>query len=269
MLSNATITINFSEAMNTASTAPAISVSGFLPSDLTLAWNSAATSVTITPAGGLQYAAVTSPAGTSATNYTVTVGTGARDVAGNTMTSAFTSRFSTFKRVTWVMSPSILYQVDTMSEVRTACSSPLKIGGWSATYSGGQYYSYMVFDLTGAGAPSAMYSIESAKLYATQTSDVGGFYALPAHVEVWRLAYDGSMNLSVFPVLADIGTLASAATPTSLSLDTLSSFKTDFVSNGVTGLLFKLAPATTASWTGDQYACFSCGFHLDMIYLMP
>ena len=254
--------------MNTTSTASAISVSGFLPSDLTLAWNTAATSVTITPSGGLQYAAVSSP-NSSAKSYTVTVGTGARDVAGNAMTSAFTSSFSTLKRVTWVMSPSLQYQVDTMTENRVACSDPLEIGGWSATYSGGDYYSYMVFDLSGAGSPTAMYSMGSAKLYATQTGDSGGFYALPAHVEVWRLGYDGSMNLSVFPVLADIGTLASAATPAAVSLDTLSSFKTDFVSNGVTGLLFKIAPVASTAWAGTQYAGFTCnGFHLDMIFLM-
>jgi hypothetical protein len=233
-----------------------------------MAWNSAATSVTITPTGGLAYATGSSP-GTAAKSYTIKVGTAARDPAGNPMIAAFTSSFTTLKRITWVVTPSLLYQTDTSTDPRSACSSTLKIGGWSAMYSGGDLFSYITFDLSGAGSPSAMYSIESATLYATQIADSGNFYSKPAHVEVWRLGYDGSMNLSVFPVLSDVGTLASSATP-AVSLDTLSSFKNDFVSNGVTQLLFKVAPIASAAWVSEQEANFNCDyFHLDMIYLMP
>lgn len=79
-----TITITFDEPMDTTSVqnsitiSPAITISGY-------SWNADNTTLTITPSGNLSHN----------TTYNVTVGTGAKDIAGNNLVSAYSWEFTT------------------------------------------------------------------------------------------------------------------------------------------------------------------------------
>jgi hypothetical protein len=79
------ITIKFSEAMNSSSVLAAVSLAqGTTPVSVSATYNSLSNSVSLRPASALIPGA----------SYTVTVGTGARDLAGNTLAAAFTSGFT-------------------------------------------------------------------------------------------------------------------------------------------------------------------------------
>src|SRR6478736_4332813 len=98
--SNAQITITFSEVMNSSAATQALQVGGYTASDLNTSWDAAGKVLTITPKTAFAYATGSTPAGTPATKYTVTVGTGATDLAGNALASNFSSSFTTLRRIT-------------------------------------------------------------------------------------------------------------------------------------------------------------------------
>ncbi len=80
---NANLSLSFSEAMDTASTEPAFSIN---PNVIgTLSWNQERTLLTFNPTASLDYNKV----------YTVTLGTGAMDAAGNALASPFSVKFTT------------------------------------------------------------------------------------------------------------------------------------------------------------------------------
>jgi hypothetical protein len=249
--------------------ASALSITGLVASDLTLGWNSAATSVTITPNSGLTYATGQSP-GTVAKTYTITVGTGARDSAGNAMTSAFSSNFATLRRIKYDFSPETIIASDTYGNHSNSCVDPLQIGGWSGMYSSGAYIAYLVFDVSAIGSASAMYAVESAILTGHQTPPTANFYSIAA-VHVNKIQYDPQLyNMPSFPVLADVGILATSYAAVS-SLDALTSFKADFVSNSVTKHMYTIAPTMpTTPWSSSvDCANFTClGFYLTVTYVI-
>jgi hypothetical protein len=82
---NTSIAITFSEAMNQAATAMAITTSPAVACMGGWTWNMAGTTATCVPTADLP----------SNTLYSVNVSTGARDLAGNTMAAAFASSFTT------------------------------------------------------------------------------------------------------------------------------------------------------------------------------
>ncbi len=80
---NANLSLSFSEAMDTASTQAAFSIN---PNVIgTLSWNQERTLLTFDPTASLDYSKV----------YTVTLGTGAMDAAGNKLASPYSFKFTT------------------------------------------------------------------------------------------------------------------------------------------------------------------------------
>ncbi len=79
----ASVSVTFSEEMNTTSTEGAFSISPSVSG--TFGWNSGSTVLTFTPSDNLA----------DATTYTVTVDTGAQDVAGNSLASTTSFNFTT------------------------------------------------------------------------------------------------------------------------------------------------------------------------------
>lgn len=80
---NSNISIEFSEAMDTAATEAAISANPAITCDFS--WNDAKTLLTCNPNGNL----------TASETYTVTLGTGAKDAAGNALASELNFSFTT------------------------------------------------------------------------------------------------------------------------------------------------------------------------------
>jgi len=200
----------------------------------------------------------------------MTLGKGARDLAGNAMTRAFSSSFTTLRRIEYDFSPETIIASDTYGNPKNSCADPLRIGGWLGSISGGAYIAYLVFDVSAIGPASAMYAIESAMLTGHQTPPTVGFYSISS-VYVKKIQYDSSLyNIPSFPVLAEVGILASSYAPVS-SVETLTSFKADFVSNAVTKHMYTIAPtAPTTPWPySGASANFTCpGFYLTVRYLI-
>jgi len=264
---SATITLNFSEPMDKASVSSALTITGLVAGDLGLSWNSNATSLTISPISGLTYATGQAP-GFAAKTYTITVGTGARDLVGNAMTAAFSSNFATLRRVKYDISPETIIVSDTYMNPSNSCVDPLSIGGWSGSVSGGDNIAYLVFDVSAIGSASAMYAVESAQLSGHQTSPTGNFYTISA-VHVNKIQYDSMLyNIQSYPVIADVGILASSYVAVS-TLETLPSFKPDFVSNGITKHMYTIAPVSAAWSSSGAGANFTClGFLLTVTYVI-
>jgi hypothetical protein len=249
--------------MNTVSVLSALSVTGFVTSDLTLQWNGSATSVTVALKGGLQYGSRT-----AARVYTVSLGTDARDAVGNKMATAFSSTFTTLIRNKFPAYASVIAS-DTLSKASNPCDGSLRIGGWSA----GAMLGYLVFDVSSLPPANQMYSIESAYLFGSQTSQTGDFYS-SRNVRVTKIQYypEFYMVIQNYEALADVGVLSTSDTLATVSLDATESFKSDFVANGVTMHMYKLGPGAPTSTvpSGEIYANFNCdGFHLDVTYLTP
>ena len=192
-------------------------------------------------------------------------------MAGNAMASAFNSNFTTLRRIKYDFSPETIIASDTYANPNSSCADPLQIGGWSGMYSGGAYIAYLVFDVSAIGSASAMCAVESAMLTGHQTSPTNSFSSISS-VHVNKIQYDSLLyNIQSYPVLADVGILASSYASVS-SLEALPSFKADFVSNAVTKHMYTIAPTppTTGTWTSSG-ACanFTCsGFLLTVTYVI-
>jgi len=184
------------------------------------------------------------------------------------MTSAFSSNFATLRRIKYDFSPETIIVSDTYMNPSQSCVDPLQIGGWSGSVSGGAFIAYLVFDVSAIGPASAMYAVESALLSGHQTSPTGSFYSISA-VHVNKIQYDSSLyNITSYPVLADAGILADVYISVS-TLETLTSFKADFVSNGVTKHMYTIAPLAAAWPSAGTSANFTCaGFYLTVTYVI-
>ena len=82
---NTSITVSFSEAMNKPATQNALTITPAI--DCAFSWNTDATELSCNPSADL----------TTNSTYTITLNTGAQDIAGNSLTSAFSSSFTTVK----------------------------------------------------------------------------------------------------------------------------------------------------------------------------
>ena len=95
---DAVVQLVFSEPMDTVSVELALDAASLAP--FTLSWDDDGTTLSITPNAALPYAAGTSPIATDALQFTLEVGTGANDLAGNPLDSSFSASFSTARRIT-------------------------------------------------------------------------------------------------------------------------------------------------------------------------
>jgi hypothetical protein len=269
--SNAQIKITFSEVMNSSATTQALQVGGFAASELNTAWDAAGKVLTITPKTAFAYATGSTPAGTPATKYTVSVGAAATDLAGNGLTSAFSSSFTTLRRITQSIASgtSAAYSDygHAVGDGPQMCPGldPVFVEIWSGAASGGTYYVFVPFDTSVMGSASAI-TLESATFSATQVAATGAFYT-NHQVVLKRVAYQAiDKTVLSAAVLDTFGVFASSAVaqPTANVFADLSA---DIAANTRTEL-FRLEPTGTAD-SGTR-ANFTCGgFYLNVVYTTP
>jgi hypothetical protein len=95
---NTAIVVKFSESMKTSTANPVALTSGGSAVALNAGlWSANNTTLTLQPTSELAYAIGEDPL--TAKSYTITVQTSAQDAAGNALTSAYTSSFSTLRRL--------------------------------------------------------------------------------------------------------------------------------------------------------------------------
>jgi len=269
--SNAQIKITFSEVMNSSATTQALSVGGFAASELNTSWDTSGKVLTVTPKTAFAYATGSTPAGTPATKYTVTVGTAATDLAGNPLSSTFSSSFTTLRRITQsIASGTAATYSDyghAVGDGPQSCpgNDPLWVEIWTGPASGGTYYVFVPFDTSVMGAANAI-TLESATFSATQSAATGAFYS--AHQVVLKRVVYQAIDKTVLSaaVIDSFGAFTSSAVaqPT---MNVFADLSAD-ITAGTRQELFRLEPTGTAD--GGTKANFTCsGFYLNVVYTTP
>ncbi|MDX2093411.1 MAG: Ig-like domain-containing protein [Kofleriaceae bacterium] len=170
----ATITVTFSEPMDPPTVAAAYT-SAELPADkVEFHWNPEQTVLTIQPQGELEYAEGigTDPNALAAKQYAVAIGTGAKDLVGNSLAAPMALSFATKKR----MLASFPIDADLSRVIRDATVLSVANPIWIGDNNTGQTYrSYLTFDLTTLPANS---EIEAAEFSARQAAPSGLPYGI-------------------------------------------------------------------------------------------
>jgi hypothetical protein len=268
--SNAPIKITFSEVMNPGA-ALALQVSGFAANELNTSWDATGKVLTVTPKAGFAYATGSLATGTLATKYTVTVGTGATDLAGNPLGGAFTSNFTTLRRISQSIASgaSATYSTygNALGDGPQSCpgTDPIWVEIWSAGASAGSYYVFIPFDTTVMGSANSI-TLESATFSSTQLAPTGAFYS--AHQVLLKRVTNQVVDKTVLSaaVIDSYGVFASSALaqPTA---DVFAQLSID-IGAGIRQELFRLEPTGTAD-SGTR-ANFTCGgFFLNVVFLTP
>jgi Bacterial Ig-like domain len=267
----AQIKITFSEVMNAVSASQALLVGGFAASNLNTSWDASGKVLTVTPKAGFAYATGSSAAGTPATKYTVSVGTGATDLAGNPLGSAFNSSFTTLRRITQSIASGVAATYSTYGNAvggdpqSCPANDPIWVETWTSIASGGTYYVFAPFDTTVMGNASNI-TLESATFSATQVAPSGAFYS--SHQVVLKRVKPQAIDNTVLSaaVIDSFGVFASSAV-TQPTANVFSELSID-IAAGVRQELFRLEPTGTAD--GGTNANFTCsGFYLNVVFLTP
>ncbi len=272
VLSNAAIRLTFNEPMDQASVQSAVSISTISSSGFAMSWNGVGTQLTITPANALVYAAVSNLSG-SAQTYTVSVAASASDLEGNRMTSAFSSTFTTLRRVSQTLAPTKVafgstygWGVDDSPPVECpTASGNVTVGNHSSMAGGGDYITWVAFDLSAVGQTSQISTFESAKLLGTQGAQQGNFYP-DGNVILDRCTYGAMSQAFELPVSVNHGVFATSAA-SAVSKDITSGFWTSWT-NGEAQRLYRLEP--NEHEPSNARTSFTCdGFALELVFLAP
>jgi hypothetical protein len=261
--------------MDQGSVRSALSISGLLSADLGLSWNGNGTTLTITPKNGLSYNSGTSPSTTTARTYTITIATGATDLAGNALTSAFTSTFSTLRQISQSMAPTasahyFSYGVSVSGGDVQICATDTEqydIGYTVGLYASG--YSFGLISFENIALPNNLAGLSSAVLSGQQSTPTNNFYATGV-VDLDELDYKPitatgmSWILSASPSFA-FGTYSAAYSQVT-SLDITTQFASE-IGSGQRSFLYQFSESNGAN---NSYAEFTCGpFRLTVKYLVP
>ena len=260
------IAITFSETMNTASVTQALSITNLPSNAFSTIWDVTGKVLTITPSAGLAYATGTTPAGTPALQYVVSITNAARDLAGNALPS-FSSSFTTLRRITQSIASGtpVLYS-DYGKKLGDAPFSCSTVAGVAYNYMG-MFYVFVPFDTTVMGSESSIVAIENETFSANQVAPYDDFYSLHS-VGLKRLKYQ-AIDTTVLsaPVLHEFGVFASSAqSPQAMSVFI---YKNDIAAANRQHLymLSPTGPQETEIANGTQ-ANFTCtGFLLTVVFL--
>lgn len=170
---NAKIVITFSEPMNKAATEAAYASTALPASDVSFLWNTSGTELTVVPKSGLAYAKVGDLA-SPPKQYAVAIGGGAKDLAGNALTVAASTEFSTLREL-FLVAPLV-----TASSGRLSVGNGLSVAANPASYFVGDgdadqaISAFFTFDL--AALPEGA-EIAEATFMTRQTGVTGSPYA--------------------------------------------------------------------------------------------
>lgn len=161
--SSTVVTVSFSEPMDPASFEHALDAADL--GEVELSWNAAGDELTVTPVDPLAYAAGPADGDVVAPSYTVVLGTGATDLAGNALDQGVSVTFATLRELSFVLDavPELTRSL-TPSELVYGVDDPLVIGDDEAD-SGVR--AVITFDL--APLPQEAATITSATLATRQT----------------------------------------------------------------------------------------------------
>ena len=265
---DARIFVTFSEPMDPATVAAAYA-STDLPLDaVSLAWSPDNTVLTISPDAGLAYAegVGTDPDAVTARTYTVTIGAGAADYAGNPLTDATTLTFATRRR----LSTSVPLDGDL---TRVALGGSL-LGSSNDVWVGDNavdntYRAYLTFDL--ATMPADV-DVEAASFSARQLAPIGAPYNLGA-VMVQQISFATFTGFDQLPALSLPGALSMDGTAESKSIDVTSQVGDDLAHRSERGdhsqYRLQIDQATNNDATTDR-AVFALGtFEMTIQYVAP
>jgi len=163
-----TVQLEFSEPMDTASVELALEAAALEP--FTLTWDDDGTTLTLTPDAALPYASGTSPIATEALDFTVAVGTGATDLAGNALEPSFSASFSTARRITVALDHDPAYTGAVVSNgvLQTGAGDDPVVGDHDDNLARRGFIGFSIAPL-----PAGILEIESAELRADQWLTLG------------------------------------------------------------------------------------------------
>ncbi len=272
VLSSAAIELRFSQAMNRASVASALTVSEFLPDDLDLVWDSQDTHLTVKPIGGFEYAAVTDQTG-PALVYSVMVGTQARDAMGNHLRSVFASSFSTLRNISQHFGNLEAAEYNTYGggsgdNVHPCQGNPTyraKVGRFHNSAVAGTFFVFVPVDLTSLGDPSLLSAV-NVRFSAAQADPDGAFYP-DGSVLLDKVSYGPIDNdVGALQVTDGLGAFCSSASTTSPSSD-LSGVLWTAYQSGEQRQLYRLSADANPENTDAAFRCD--GFDVVVNYRMP
>ncbi len=182
--------VTFSEQMDPATIESAYN-SMQLPLDkVSLSWSPDGKVLTISPDQPLEYSAGTGtdPSAVTPFTFTITIGTEAADLAGNTLAEPLELSFSTKRRLTATFEADLNF-TKTLRDDMVQSGVSLFVGDSST---GQRYRGYVTFDLKTLPAAS---EVESASFKGTQQAPTGMPYALGA-VMVQHVSFATLENLN-------------------------------------------------------------------------
>lgn len=273
VLADDDIVLTFSEPMDPASTEDAIALSN--GSALSFTWNQAGTVVTIDPTNVFEYAEgeFEQLDELEPRMFTVSVGSGAKDLAGNTLMEAAAVEFGTLRRVKHALAlgtaaPYSVYSVYqfTPTEVTAApCHTSVSIG----------YPDYVIallaFDLSALDA--SVHDVLEATLVGLQSNYVGNPFDEVGPVEVEHVVVENYEDAFEADTLRQLGVLAHSPALGTKSLDVTPAAKEDVQLRGERANQSEYRvqlPRISPHPSDAQYVSFSCAdFRLNLTYLMP
>ncbi|HEX2736237.1 MAG TPA: Ig-like domain-containing protein [Polyangiaceae bacterium] len=269
VLEDAKLKITFSERMDQASVKNALVISGADAADLSLSWDNAGTTVTITSSKPWQINTVQDVAN-APRKYTVSIGTDAKDSAGNEI-AASSFNFFTIRELQLGLGPTMIAGVNstTLSSMApSSCGNNDAPVGTFSSPSTGSYTLFASYDANKLIQPSQITDFESATFRFVETDPSANFFP-GGTVKVERVAY-GAIDSNVLGLSPDhtVGTVSDppAQFGSVYQFDISDWFWSDW-SSGKSKMLFRLSPGTGAT---NEYAYFTCNtFYIQVSFRAP
>jgi len=276
---DATVVFEFSEPMDQLSVQNSIDTSDL--GGVSFAWSNGGATLTITPDEPLAYAEGTgnNPGDTNALRYTVVIGTGATDEAGNHVDIGAQTTFSTLKAISTSFGrDNALTGAGTPAGVTTDADDFLYVGDDALGGASNGYRGYITIDM--GLLPTTAVEIASATLSGYQLAEIGSPYpALGAGSgvildhSVFTLGDEAADNaaFNMMP-LSQVGVLANAG-DTALEIDVTSQAQDDLEHRNERDSLsqyrLRFTEFTNLDGTADYVLIGRDELTLDVVYLAP
>lgn len=209
---DASVTITFSEPMDTASVEGAYGSDALPAASVSFSWNAEGTALTITPAASLELALA----------YTVELSTDAVDLAGNALDAAFSLTFTTAD--VEIVQVTLVPSLSGTEFNNSTNSSNLWIGD---TSSGLQYMPVVSFNI--GGLPEYTLGIAEATLSASQSSVTGSPYeGLGGEIIVSSVSFAPLTSADEAEVHDEIGVFSDSAALSARLIDVTEAARRDY-----------------------------------------
>lgn len=260
------IVVTFTESMDPATVEAAYSSADLPASQASFAWNEANTVLTINADAGLDYAEGigTDPSAVPAKTYTISIGTGATDYAGNALEAPLALTFATKRRMVAAFGLDAALTRVSLGGSLLGPSNDMWIGDNAVDNT---YRSYVTFDLSTLPSDAV---VESAQYAARQLAPEGAPYNLGA-VMAQHLSFPTLNNLGSVQPISLPGAYSQDATAESKAIDVTSQVADDILHraerNSRSQYRLQIDQATNSNSTTDK-AIFAKGtFEMTVVYV--